>query len=377
MDTFDVAVVGAGPAGSAAAIALRHRGVSTVVLESELASKWRVGETLPPVARPILEALGVVASLASDGHLASYGNCSAWGTGELASTDFIFGPHGNGWQLDREQFDARLARTAQELGASLWYGCRLGAIRRITTEWELEATVDRVRRAVRAQWLVDATGRRGVVARQLGVRRVAVDTLVAVYAVMSPTRDERPLDSDTRTLVESVPEGWWYTVLVPGGRRTLAWLTDADLLRGKPWQEAKWFGSSAGRTRHLGPLLDRHGYALVNPPRCTSANSSRSELWCGPGWIATGDAALALDPLSSQGLLNALESGLRGGVAIADTLFGDQTAVTRYSDALAAIWATYIRNRLTFYRMERRWAGWPFWDRRHEDDSPATQGISL
>src|SRR5262249_13079182 len=158
-------------------------------------------------------------------------------------------------------------------------------------------------------------------------------------------------------------EGWWYTARTPGGR-TVAWLTDADLLRGHPWRTAAWFRSRAEATGHVRPLLAGHGYRLGEAPRCTSAGSGRLEPCGGPGWLAAGDAALAFDPLSSQGLLHALAGGTHAARAVADALGGDGAALQRYSAVLGEVWAAYAANRLDYYRMERRWAEAPFWSRR-------------
>lgn len=363
--SFDVTVVGAGPAGSAAALGLRRRGLSVLVVESRPGPAWRIGETLPSAARPLLDSLGILEGFESDGHLPSYGNCSAWGTEEIVVSDFIFGPHGNGWQLDRERFDARLAGAAKDAGTCLWYGCRLLAVGRADTHWDLEIAAGPHRRAARTRWLVDATGRQSTLARQMGARRTTVDALLCVYANAISDASGRPTDEDTRTLIESAPEGWWYTALTPGGRRTVAWLTDPDLLRRHPWRGAAWLSSRADGAPHFRSLLNRHGYEFIETPRCTSASSSRVEPWCGPNWLAVGDAALAFDPLSSQGLLNALYTGMRGAEAVASANAGNRMALKQYSNVLADIWAGYLRNRLAYYRMERRWARWPFWSRRH------------
>lgn len=363
-ESFDVAVVGAGPAGAAAAVALRRRGASVVVLESRPGAAWRVGETLPPAARPLLHALGVLAELEADGHLPSHGNCSAWGTEALVATDFVFGPDGNGWQLDRERFDARLAEAARRGGADIRYGSRLAGARRAAGRWELAVeSADRCR-DIRASWLVDATGRRSAVARRLGARRDVADSLVCVYGMAAPSPGCNRPDVDARTLVEAVPTGWWYTALVPGGRRTVAWLTDADVIRRLPWRGTAWFALQVRETHHLGPLLARHGYEFVGSPKCSVANSSRTAPWYGNGWLAVGDAAIAFDPLSSQGLINALYTGLRGADAVAEVLAGDSVAVTRYAEVLAAVWDAYLKNLREYYRLERRWGDRPFWYRR-------------
>ena len=47
----------------------------------------------------------------------------------------------------------------------------------------------------------------------------------------------------------------------------------------------------------------------------SAAHSARLQPLAGPAWFAAGDAACSFDPLSSQGLLNALYSGLAAAEA--------------------------------------------------------------
>lgn len=68
---------------------------------------------------------------------------------------------------------------------------------------------------------MDASGRPAALARRLGADRRKHDRLVAVFASVRASA----VDADARTLVEAVPEGWWYTARVPGGRRVVAFLT--------------------------------------------------------------------------------------------------------------------------------------------------------
>lgn len=365
---FDVVVFGAGPAGTAAAITLSRLGASVVVVERRLSRAWRIGESLPPAARPLLHTLGVLAEIDCDGHLPSFGNCSAWGTDQLAATDFIFNMNGSGWQLDRAKFDDRLASTALRMGAQLWHGFRLTNARRVAGSWDLRVESSAGDRRLRAGWLIDATGRRSTIARRHNVQRVSSDLLVCVYGLAHLTHADKPQDADARTLIEADPDGWWYSALVPGGRRTVAWLTDADLLRNLAWRDDAWL--HARGTRYLASLLHRHGYGFSSRPRCTLANSSRLELSYGDGWLAVGDAAVAFDPLSSQGLLSALNTGFRGASAVADALHGDRAALGSYSEELQVVWKSYLRNLREYYRMEQRWFGRPFWERRHRGRLP-------
>jgi flavin-dependent dehydrogenase len=363
-DGVDVGVIGAGPAGAVAAQTLARGGARVEFWESLPGPRWRIGETLPPDARPLLGRLGVLGQFEADGHLPSFGNLSAWGVPTLEASDFIFQPYGNGWQLDRERFDTSLARAAEAAGAVLRYGTRLAGVRREGDGWSVWGSCGGSRREMRARWLVDATGRRTIVARHLGALRSEVDHLVCVYSIGRRLRADREPDRDTRTLVEAVPDGWWYTAVMPRGRRTVAWLCDRDILRDHPKRTRDWFRARLQTTTHVWRTVEQHGYEFDDPPRFTGASSARSVPPGGPGWLAVGDAAASFDPLSSQGLVNALRTGLQAGQAISDALAGDLAAAQRYLLDVEDTWLTYLRTRLAYYRSETRWMELPFWSQR-------------
>src|ERR1700742_1597555 len=114
--TAEVAVIGGGPAGAAAALTLARSGIAVVLLDAGRA-RHAVGGALPPSVRPVLDRLGLRATVATEGHLRSIGSWSAWGGAEPWGRDFIFNRFGHGWHLDRRPFDALLRQTAQAAGA--------------------------------------------------------------------------------------------------------------------------------------------------------------------------------------------------------------------------------------------------------------------
>src|SRR5262245_56820039 len=118
----DVLIFGGGPAGAAAAITLARAGRSVVVIEKSQYAQPRIGETLPPAARPLLEELAVWELFLAAGHLPSPGVLSVWGEEELYETHFIFNLYGNGWHLDPQRFDTMLAQAARRAGAHLYCG---------------------------------------------------------------------------------------------------------------------------------------------------------------------------------------------------------------------------------------------------------------
>ncbi|HKQ53304.1 MAG TPA: FAD-dependent oxidoreductase [Pyrinomonadaceae bacterium] len=364
-EAYDVVVVGGGPAGSATALTLARAGRSVLLVEARESSAFKIGEALPPAARPLLTDLGVWDGFAADGHLPCYGNSSAWGAPRLSDTDFIFDPNGHGWHLDRARFDRRLREAARLAGSETYEATALKRLRRLQLgHWHINLAGPGGSREARCRWLVDATGRRGALARRQGVRHHQDDHLVAFFALFR--QSERPADEDSRTVIEAAPDGWWYTALLPSGQRVVVYLTDADLVSAHALCEKESYLALLDRTEHVRARLAAHGYVMENVPRGAPAHSARLVRPGGEGWLAVGDAALAFDPLSSQGLLTALFTGMEAGNALDAHLSGDVGAVNSYGLRLATIYAAYLRNLVTFYSFEARWPGRVFWQRRHQ-----------
>jgi flavin-dependent dehydrogenase len=91
----------------------------------------------------------------------------------------------------------------------------------------------------------------------------------------------------------------------------------------------------------------------------------------GDGWLAVGDAATTFDPLSSQGILKSLRSGVLASYAVADYFKGTQTGLVKYEALAAREFKDYMDSRADFYSRERRWDDAPFWLRRRGLSRPA------
>jgi flavin-dependent dehydrogenase len=360
---FCAVVAGGGPAGAAAALALARGGRRVLLVEERPAAAFRVGEALPPAGRPLLRDLGALDRFLADGHLACHGNQSAWGSPEVHATDFIFDVNGHGWQLDRARFDASLRAAAEDAGSVIREAARVASAEFDGDEWRVSLSSKDGASAeeVRCGWIVDATGRSTGLARRHGATRTQHDALVAFYARVRPSS---PGDRDARTLIEAVPDGWWYTALVPSGERVVAYLTDADLADRAALLSREGFAARLVETDHVAGRLVEHGYTLASRPRGADASSARLDRFVGEGWVAAGDAAISFDPLSSQGILTALYTGMRCGDALAAHLAGDASALAGYAARMEEIHHAYEQNLTTYYAFETRWPDREFWRRR-------------
>ncbi|MCO5223348.1 MAG: tryptophan 7-halogenase [Thermomicrobiales bacterium] len=237
-----VAVLGGGPAGASAALELARLGIDTLLIEQTDGSGNPIGECLAPSANPLLRQLGLDEILRASNALPSHGNRSIWGeAGVVDDRDFLRDPHGQGWHLDRLAFNRALLDLAETAGVSVWRQHRITAIERANGAWRIAAAAPDGEATLHAPMLVDASGRRSLLARHARIRRHTFDSQVAAVSVLHPDRHADPL-RDATTTIEAVEHGWWYTALLPDQRLAVAWFTDPDLLTA----HAAWRPPSGG-----------------------------------------------------------------------------------------------------------------------------------
>jgi len=351
-----VLVAGAGPAGSAAALDCSRRGLSVALIEQDRYETRRVGETLPPMIRHQLTALGIWERFLECDPLPSYGIRTAWEGSAPRHQDFVQNPYGCGWHVDRARFDAMLASAAAQAGAELFLPARVSSYNKGGDgQWVLEAAQDGAVLSLSGRMLVDATGRKAMLASRIGGKAEVADRLIGAVSFSGNSEIAQ------WTLVEAVEDGWWYSVPLPGAGMVFAYMTDSDL-----WMERKW-----DELLQLAPLtFERAGRRPVPPPsQIVSAASVVRSPVTGLDWMAIGDAALAFDPLSGQGVFKSIDTGARCGSAIARYFAGDLSALAEYETWVKETYQSYLSTRAQFYSSVVRWPGSRFWKRRAPEET--------
>ena len=358
--TYDVVVVGGGPAGAATALRLAAAGRSVAMLERSRFDRPRVGETLAPLVQPLLRDLGVWDQFVALRALPSWGTRSVWDEPEPAEHSHLASGYASGWHVDRRAFDRMLADAAAVTGAQVWTGTSVAGCRHDGAAWDVLCADGR---RLRGRLLVDATGRRAGLGRSLGARRLAFDRLVAIAGGW----DGVDVTEEHYLLVESAADGWWYTAPLPRDAMVGMLMTDADLCRRDGLaRTASWHD----RLRAATTTAARVGGA---PPRSVPrVHPAASHRLSRPGdtrpWLAVGDAALAVDPVSGSGVPRAL----RTAGAAADTAAGllDRPGdaaglLARYESARDGECTAYLTERARYYGAVRRFPT-PFWARRRQ-----------
>ena len=165
------------------------------------------------------------------------------------------------------------------------------------------------------------------------------------------------------TLVEAAGTGWWYSAPLPQDRLITVFMTDADLARDGVTRFSGWLDRLAAAP-HTGARALRYGAGLACPPMVVPAASARLDRMGGADWLAIGDAAASFDPLSSQGIVSALETGIKAAAACVRRLGGETGALAAAAACQETVWNTYVVERMNYYGLERRWPGASFWRRR-------------
>lgn len=357
----DIAIVGAGPAGAATARRLAQSGCRVVLLERSLLDEPRVGESLAPTVQPLLTELGVWPEFINLQPLPSYGTRSVWGAAPAADQSYLQTPYLCGWHVDRLGFDQMLVKSAVDAGAQLMLGVQnLRCVSDSEGRFLLSFKNADGLPQLRVDFVIDATGRGSFVARRLGAQSIVFDRLVGVAAQFEKVR----AGEGCYTLVETTPDGWWYSAPAGNASTVTILMTDGDLICGQGTKELSQWRNALDRAQLTRAGVD--GCELRWGPRVFSAVSQRLRRNDDNHgrWLAVGDAALAVDPISGSGVVRALQTARAAAETVLLTLAGDETAMARYEADRDRECTEYLLKRAHYYQMERRWLDAPFWQRR-------------
>jgi flavin-dependent dehydrogenase len=321
MQPFDALILGGGPAGSAAARFLSLWGHRVALLTRAPASR-SLAESLPPSCTKLLERLGLRAEVEHGGFVRSTGNTVRWG-GEAARVE-PFGAGEAGFQVQRDVFDALLLQGAVAAGSAITVSATARSVNRLdqriangegpSDPWTIVYDVDGETRTLTARWVLDCTGRVGLMARQ-GLRRAEPGTRTMALIGVWERDDAWGMTDDSHTLVESYDGGWAWSVPVSARKRYVTVMVDPSITPLPTRQHlAAAYRAELNRASALTELVA--GARLATEPWACDASGFTADRFAGPGFMLVGDAGSFVDPLSSFGVKKALASAWLAAVVV-------------------------------------------------------------
>jgi flavin-dependent dehydrogenase len=361
MNTKKIIVLGGGPAGLAASLALRKYGFEVITIERTKYDTYCPGEHLIPEGIPLLNKLGIPKSVWEKHSSKCYEVESIWGNSEPYSKNSIFNLHGEGILLSRPAFDRELAEFTSSKEVHVITGAKVKDLQKNTEGWAVEYICNENIKEIQADFVVDASGRNSMFTPVFGARKNKYDNLIAVTALFQPNNKSNLRQG--KILLEAVEKGWWYSAPLKDGTVIATFVSDADVFNQAGTIETafQYFLTSSNSTK------DRlYECKKIQKLQVVSARSQIISQLYGNEWIAVGDAAWSIDPLSSQGIYKALLMAIDAAQAVHDHFTGNSSALQDYSKYFIRMFYDYIKLRLKYYRMELRWKDESFWKRRHK-----------
>ncbi|MDH7447800.1 NAD(P)/FAD-dependent oxidoreductase [Aquimarina sp. 2201CG14-23] len=359
----DIVIIGGGIAGCIAAISLVDS--YHVTLIDKLAEpKERIGESLAPAAQRILKELDLLEDIEREvGALyqQNLGMQSYWGSDQVHIVDHLRNPDGFVKNLDRKAFEGFLRTAAEKRGVHCIWDTKLYSSS-YKSEWKIQVVSNDKNSKpfpIAASFVIDATGRQSHFAKSLGIKRQVVDKLIACWVSVPNTQE------NVMSTIAAGENGWWYSAVIPNNQRVVAFHTDADLIDKNELKTTESFLKLAQENKEIYDLLNVHN-GSIKFHGTVAANSTKLEQVAGRQWAALGDAAVSFDPLSSQGMFNAMASAMQLSKLIKQLKFTDEVEKI-YTQQTHQIWQHYIQHKSIFYKAETRWKNAEFWKRRHQD----------
>jgi geranylgeranyl reductase family protein len=327
----DALVVGAGPAGSAAATLLARAGRRVVLIDQHAFPRDKVcGDGLIPDAHQALQRLGVLGEVMAVARPASHVGCVGPRGGRIEVPGALA-------VLPRRQLDAIVCSAAVAAGARMFAPLRFQAPieehgRVVGARLESRGAV----REIRAGWTVLATGAvpAALIAARMALRQTP--SCVALRGYVAHEAMEPRLRMLEVVWHPRMKGGYGWIFPAPGGVFNVGvGLVDSHAGGRRSANLRELFDAFAEVHAPLSELI-RGGRWLAPlkgaPLRCTLEGARFAR----PGLLVTGEAAGSTYSFTGEGIGKALETGMLAAEAIAGTA-DEALARSRYEASLGAL----------------------------------------
>ena len=318
---YDTIVIGGGPAGSTVATLVAEQGHRVLLLERTSTPQFKIGESLIPATYWTFKRLGMLEKLRASHFPQKYSVQFYSRTGKASNPFYFFqtNPHDSAvtWQVLRSEFDQMLLDNAKEKDVEIRRGT---GVREVLFEGDtatgvVTQNVDGTRETLHATVIVDSTGQRSLIGRQLNLNTTEPNLKMASLFTHyeGGHRDEGIDEGATLILHTEEKDSWFWSIPLPYNRTSIGVVGELDyLLQNRRDADSKLnfqkiFTEELAKCAPLQQRLE--GANQLFPIQSTKDFSYRASRIAGNNWVLVGDAFGFLDPVYSTGLFLALKSG--------------------------------------------------------------------
>lgn len=309
MDT-EVIIIGGGPAGSSAATMLARSGMRVRVIEKEAFPRFHIGESLLPKGNRLLCELGLLEKVQRAGFLEkraaefitpdrSHEVVNVFAEGSVRGLDSAF-------EVERARFDTLLLEHAREAGAQVDQPARVESVEETSEGWEVHVAGAET---LACRWLIDASGRGGVLGRQRGLKKEALPypKRAAVFTHFGGV----PLQGGGRAgniVITRLASGWFWFIPLGPEKTSAGLVCSLERLRAHAGTPEELFLEEVAHCPWLSEQMKEA--RPLEPFRVEADYSYSYASFAGERYLLAGDAACFIDPIFSSGVCLALESGI-------------------------------------------------------------------
>lgn len=289
---FDICILGAGPAGSSAAIELLKLGYKVCILEKAEFPRYHVGICFSQSIFTIANFLGIEEILQKSVLWKRKSIHLKWQQPKVIEVEQP------GIHVDRGILDRGLLTLAKSLGVCIFQPVSQVNVLENQTEWIIKCIYDNEQIHIRAPFVVDATGRGGSILKQNPIK--FQPNLLAIHATWR-IKDQPSSDG----YMEALADGWSWGAYLGNNRLLLSVYTDASILKEQKRTIEEFY---LDKITHISSLQHFSLEECCSKIEVCDASSHYHKNVIGDHYIKIGDAAFTVDPLSSQGVFLALSS---------------------------------------------------------------------
>jgi flavin-dependent dehydrogenase len=324
IQSTDVLVIGAGPAGTVAASIVNKAGFKVRIVEKMKFPRFVIGESLLPRCMEALEEAGFLDAL-KEKKFQEKGGAKFVKNGKIC--DYRFAEQFTKgwewtWQVPRADFDKTLADTVEKMGVPIDYETTVTAIEfqgadSITTVIDKNGTPSQIK----ARFIIDGSGYGRVIPRLFKMDKPS--NLPPRKALFTHTVDlhrEMSDEPNRITIVVHKPAVWIWIIPFSTGVTSLGFVGDPSFFAAYPGNAEEQLRSMISDEPYLKERFKNIEFLFE--PRVLESWSSTTDRFFGEGFVLTGNVTEFLDPVFSSGVTLATVSSQIAGKLVVEKLNG-------------------------------------------------------